>query len=63
MGGSRRKVKRRRKWNRRRKKKRKSVDSLSLLQLNPRGWLSKKAADLIEAKQPDYVNIEETQLK
>ena len=63
MWGSRRKVKRRRKWNRRRKKKKKSVDSISLLQINLRGWLSKKAADLIEAIQPDYVNIDETQLK
>ena len=38
--------KRRRRRKRGKKKGRKSVDSLTLLHSNPRGWLSKKAAPL-----------------
>ena len=67
MGGSRRKEKEKRKRRRKRGKKkgRRSVDSLLLLHSNPRGWLSKKTAilDVIKTTSPDYVNLNETQLR
>ena len=59
---------RRKKRKRRPRGKRKSEQSsvdLKLLHINPRGWTSKRAAmlDVIENVQPDYVNINETQLR
>ena len=56
------------KKNRRRRGRRKnlhSTTSLKLLHLNPRGWVSKRAAilDVIDLVKPDYVNINKTQLR
>ena len=54
----------RRRHRGKRRSKQTSVD-LKLLHTNPRGWVSKRAAivDLIDRVQPDYVNINETQLR
>ena len=56
--------KRKRRPRGKRKSKQSSVD-LKLLHINPRGWTSKRAAmlDVIENVKPDYVNINETQLR
>ena len=56
------------KKKRRRRGRRKtlhSTTSLKLLHLNPRGWVSKQASilDVIDLVKPDYVNINETQLR
>ena len=56
------------KKKRRRRGRRKNLHSttnLKLLHLNPRGWVSKRAAilDVIDLVKPDYVNINETQLR
>ena len=58
----------RRKGRRRPRGKRKSKQSsvsLKLLHINPRGWTSKRAAimDMMEIEKPDYVNVNETQLR
>ena len=56
---------RRRKRHRGKKKSMQTSVDLKLLHINPRGWVSKRAAilDVINSVQPDYVNVNETQLR